>query len=75
MVRANDVNRRLERLGAIKVSQRGSHRKYKASYKRVDGSTGTVQTIVAQHRGDMPQGTLRSIEESMEPAFGKGWLL
>ncbi len=69
------MNRRLERLGAVKASQRGSHRKYKASYKRLDGSAWTVQTIVAQHRGDMPLGTLRSIEESMEPAFGKGWLL
>jgi len=42
--------------------------------KREDGSTVTAQTIVAQHRGDIPIGTLRAIERQMEPVFGKGWL-
>ncbi len=34
--------------------------------KREDGSTVTAQTIVAQHRGDIPIGTLRAIERQME---------
>jgi hypothetical protein len=34
-----------------------------------------VATTVAQHAGDIPVGTLRAIERSLEPAFGKGWLL
>ena len=56
-------------------SQRGSHRKYKATYLRADETLGTVQAIVAQHGGDMPVGTLRAIERALEPAFGHGWLL
>ncbi|MEI6623681.1 MAG: hypothetical protein WCP28_17455 [Actinomycetes bacterium] len=56
-------------------SRRGSHRKYKATYRRDDGSIGTVQAIVAQHGGDMPLGTLRAIERALEPAFGRGRLL
>jgi predicted RNA binding protein YcfA (HicA-like mRNA interferase family) len=69
---AREVNRRIEKLGGVQVSQVGSHRKYQAD--RTDGN-GTCQTIVPQHKGrDIRPGTLASIEKQMEPAFGKGWL-
>ena len=68
---AREVNRRIERLGGVVARQKASHRIYKARY----GSNGTIQAVVAQHSGDMPLGTLRSIEKAMEPAFGNGLLL
>ncbi|RKR75280.1 putative RNA binding protein YcfA (HicA-like mRNA interferase family) [Frondihabitans australicus] len=65
-----DVNRVIESLGGEQVSQRGSHRKYAVVVAGV-----TYSTIVAQHRGhEIPVGTLLSIQRSLEPAFGKGWL-
>ncbi|MDP3971316.1 MAG: type II toxin-antitoxin system HicA family toxin, partial [Candidatus Nanopelagicales bacterium] len=74
VVRAVEVNRRIESLGGQYISQRGSHRKYRAAYKDVSGNTTSVQTVVPQHRGDIPTGTLAAIQRQMEPAFGKGWL-
>jgi predicted RNA binding protein YcfA (HicA-like mRNA interferase family) len=68
-VRARDVNRRIERLGGAMIRQRGSHRHYEATVNGV-----TVRTIVAQHPGEIPTGTLRAIERDMQPAFGEGWL-
>lgn len=64
------MNRRIERLGGVAVRQRGSHRMYAATVAGV-----TAQTIVAQHSGDIPTGTLRAIQRDMEPVFGKGWLI
>lgn len=50
--------------------QVGSHRRYEAR-----AESGLVcRTTVPQHTGDIPAGTLRSIEKAMEPVFGKGWL-
>nr|MDT0660804.1 type II toxin-antitoxin system HicA family toxin [Micromonospora sp. DSM 115978] len=72
-MRAREVNRRIERLGGKQVRQRGSHRMFEAT-STVDGETVTVRTVVAQHAGDIPAGTLRAIERDMEPVFGKGWL-
>lgn len=68
------MNVRIERLGGQMVRQVGSHRRYRATYTRSDGSEGQVVTIVAQHPGDIPTGTLHKIEKDMEPAWGKGWL-
>lgn len=48
---------------------RGSHRRYRVTR---DGTT--CYTVVAQHPGDIPIGTLRAIERDLEPALGKGWL-
>ncbi len=62
---AREVARRIIRLGGIEVASKGSHRRY-----RVPGCS----TIVAFHPGDIPIGTLRSIERDMEPCFGPGWL-
>ncbi|AWR21948.1 putative RNA binding protein YcfA (HicA-like mRNA interferase family) [Aurantimicrobium minutum] len=30
--------------------------------------------VVPQHGGDIPIGTLRAIERSLEEVLGKGWL-
>ena len=73
-MRAKEVTRRIVRLGGELASQRGSHAKYRVTYTRPDGSTATVRTIVAMHGGDVPTGTLRSIERDLAPAFGEGWL-
>ena len=74
MVRAREVNRRIERLGGVMARQVGSHRRYVVVYVDAEGKRVTVTTTVAQHAGDIPTGTLRAIERDLEPAFGKGWL-
>ena len=56
------------------VRQVGSHRRYAVTYIDPTGHEVTLATTVAQHAGDIPRGTLRSIEKDLEPAFGKGWL-
>lgn len=70
-MRAREINQRIEQLGGHAVRQRGSHRVYRAS--SADGAV-TVQTVVPQHSGDVPRGTLRAIERALAPAFGQGWL-
>jgi predicted RNA binding protein YcfA (HicA-like mRNA interferase family) len=70
VVKAREVNRRIERLGGKELRQRGSHRRYGAT-----GNGVTAQTTVAQHTGDIPIGTLRAIQKDMEPVFGEGWLI
>lgn len=30
-------------------------------------------TVVPQHSGDIPRGTLAAIDRQLAPAFGKGW--
>ena len=75
LVRAREVNRRIERLGGDLLRQRGSHRRYEATKTLTNGTTVTAATTVAQHAGDIPIGTLRQIEKDMIPVFGEGWLL
>jgi predicted RNA binding protein YcfA (HicA-like mRNA interferase family) len=74
VVKAREVNRRIERLGGVMARQVGSHRRYMVTYTSSAGERVTVVTTVAQHAGDIPAGTLRAIERDLEPAFGKGWL-
>jgi predicted RNA binding protein YcfA (HicA-like mRNA interferase family) len=74
-MRARDVNRRIERLGGLAVRQRGSHRRYQAARTLGDGTVLSAVTTVAQHSGDIPNGTLRQIEKDLAPVFGEGWLL
>lgn len=75
LVKSKEVNRRIERLGGINVRQVGSHRRYKATYTRADGTATTASTTVAQHASDdIPVGTLKKIESDLAPAFGEGWL-
>jgi predicted RNA binding protein YcfA (HicA-like mRNA interferase family) len=54
------------------VRQVGSHRRYVVTYADTEGKEARVATTVAQHAGDIPVGTLRAIERSLERAFGKG---
>ncbi len=68
-MKAREAVSKIESLGGYFVRQRGSHALYRAT---VDGVTAT--TVVPQHSGDIPIGTLSAIERDMEPVFGKGWL-
>lgn len=68
------MNRRIERLGGEAVRQTGSHRRYGVTYVDGAGHNRKVFTVVTQHPGDIPAGTLRAIERDLEVAFGAGWL-
>lgn len=68
-MKATEVTRKLRKAGAEMIRQRGSHQRWKIE---INGQT--CFTTVPVHRGDIPLGTLRSIEKQMEPALGKGWL-
>jgi predicted RNA binding protein YcfA (HicA-like mRNA interferase family) len=74
VVRAREVNRRIERRGGVMARQAGSHRRYVVTYADAAGAEVKVATTVPQHTGDIPAGTLRAIERDLEPALGKGWL-
>ena len=74
VVKAREVNRRIERLGGLMARQVGSHRRYVITYTDSGGSEAKAATTVPQHQGDIPPGTLRAIERDLEPAFGRGWL-
>ena len=74
VMRAREVNRRIERLGGGMVRQVGSQRRYVVTYTSAAGGELTVATTVAQHAGDIPAGMLRAIERDLEPGLGKGWL-
>ena len=73
-MRAREVNRRIERLGGVMVRQVGSHRRYMVVFIDDAGVEAKAVTIVPQHAGDIPTGTLRAIERDLEAALGKGWL-
>ncbi len=64
-VNTRDLRRRLRKAGCDEVRQTGSH---------LLVCCGTCQTVVPIHGGDVPTGTLRSIERDLEPCLGKGWL-
>ncbi len=55
----------LRRLGCEQVRQRGSHQIWRC---------GTCQTVIPMHTGDLPPGTLRSIERDLEPCLGRKWI-
>lgn len=48
------------------VHKNGSHQKWRLH----DGSS----VIIPIHSGDIPTGTLRSVERQGEPALGRMWL-
>lgn len=74
-MKSREVNRRIEALGGGMTRQRGSHRRYAATYTDATGVERTAFTTVQQHQSrDIPLGTLRSIERDLVPAFGEGWL-
>ncbi len=74
LVKAREVNRRIERLGGVMVRQVGSHRRYLVVVTDDTGVETKAATTVPQHAGDIPVGTLRAIERDLEAALGKGWL-
>ncbi|PYQ47254.1 MAG: hypothetical protein DMF78_24230 [Acidobacteria bacterium] len=62
----SELLRRLDRLGCVRVRQKGSH---------VRVECGQCVTTVPVHVGkDLPPGTLRAIERDLEPCLGRGWL-
>ena len=73
-MKAREVVRVIERAGGKFTRQVGSHRRYVVEYTKPDGTPSTVHTTVPMHGGDIPIGTLDSIQKQLEPALGKGWL-
>jgi predicted RNA binding protein YcfA (HicA-like mRNA interferase family) len=69
-MKPREVCRRIERLGGVHTTTRGSHRTYVVHY----GERGRVLTWVPMHSREIRPGTLRKIERDLEPALGKGWL-
>lgn len=62
-----EILRRVETLGCERLRQRGSH--------VIVRCPGGCQTVIPIHRGqDLPAGTLRSIERTLAPCLGEGWL-
>ena len=50
-----EIKRRLERVGFVEVSQKGSHVKF---IRRIGA---TVDTVIVPNKHEVPVGTLRSI--------------
>jgi predicted RNA binding protein YcfA (HicA-like mRNA interferase family) len=73
-VKAREVIRAIRQAGGKQTRQVGSHRRFCVEYTKADGSSATAFTTVPDHGGDIPIGTLASIEKALEPALGKGWL-
>ncbi|WP_315584130.1 type II toxin-antitoxin system HicA family toxin [Actinomyces viscosus] len=68
-MKARELNRRIGALGGVMTRQRGSHRRYE-----VVSLNGTrAHTVVPQHAGDVPVGTLAAIDRDLAPVLGKGW--
>ncbi len=61
-MRARDIRRILARHECVEVRQRGSHLVVRC---------GACQTVIPLNGGDIPIGTLRSIERDLEPCLGK----
>jgi predicted RNA binding protein YcfA (HicA-like mRNA interferase family) len=73
-MKAREVIREIERRGGSFTRQAGSHRRYTARATDAEGNTTTAHATVPMHSGDIPAGTLASIERQLESVFGKGWL-
>lgn len=65
-----EVVKRLLKLGAKKVRQRGSH----AFYTCARGKAHCA-SVVPMHAGELAKGTAYGIQADFAPCFGKGWLL
>ncbi|HCT78114.1 MAG TPA: hypothetical protein DGG94_02465 [Micromonosporaceae bacterium] len=73
---AREVVRRIEALGGYQVRTRGSHATYEAVKTKEDGEIEVrAKAQVPMHGGDIPPGTLRSIQRQLQSVFGEGWLL
>jgi predicted RNA binding protein YcfA (HicA-like mRNA interferase family) len=74
MMKAREVNRRIERLGGVIMRQVGSYRRFVVAFTDDAGAEAKAATTVPQPAGDVPAGTLRAIERELESALGKRWL-
>lgn len=63
-MRASDLEKILKRRGCQITPGKGAH---------VKVMCGKCATILSMHRGDIPNGTFRSIVKALEPCLGKGW--
>ena len=68
-VRARQVNALIERAGGRVVRQRGSHRLYE-----VRSGDVVAITVVPQHGGDIPVGTLKAIGRDLAAVLREGRL-
>ena len=64
-MKARELLKILSDAGCTQASQKGSHLKIRC---------GKCSTVVPMHNGDIPKGTLRSIERHLEECLGKDWL-
>lgn len=64
-MRPGEVIRAIEKLGGVRVRQKGSH---------VRMRVGDCFTTVPVHPRDLPKGLLRGIERDLEPCLGARWL-
>jgi predicted RNA binding protein YcfA (HicA-like mRNA interferase family) len=70
---ARQVVREITAAGGVFLRKaKGSHRMYGCDTAK--GKCGGCRTVVAMHPGEMPRGTLRSIQQALEKCLGKGWL-
>ena len=69
VVKVRELNRRIEALGGVMTRQRGSHRRYEV----VSAEGVRAFTVVPQHAGEVPVGTLAAIDRDLAPVLGKGW--
>jgi predicted RNA binding protein YcfA (HicA-like mRNA interferase family)/predicted transcriptional regulator len=63
-MRACEVIRAIQKAGGQQTRQVGSHRRFCVEYTKADGSSATAFTTVPDHGGDIPIGTLASIEKA-----------
>lgn len=64
-MKAQQLRKILAAKGCVEVRQKGSHLIIRC---------GTCQTVVPVHGGDIPAGTLRSIQKHLAPCLGEDWL-
>ncbi|WP_256693389.1 type II toxin-antitoxin system HicA family toxin [Actinomyces oris] len=69
VVKVRELNRRIEALGGVMTRQCGSHRRYEV----VSAKGVRAFTVVPQHAGEVPVGTLAAIDRDLAPVLGKGW--
>ena len=70
-----EVIRRIEALGGRRIRVKGSHATYEVVVRHADGSVRMAPAQVPIHGGDVPPGTLRSIQRQLGAVLGEGWLI
>jgi predicted RNA binding protein YcfA (HicA-like mRNA interferase family) len=73
---AREVVRRIEDRGGHLVRQKGSHATYEVVRRDEKGEVvAKARAQVPIHSGDVPPGTLRSIQRQLLAVFEEGWLI